>query len=126
MSGYRALHNWVERKRPLTGTCQKCGRTGCRTENANLSGEYRRDLDDFLELCSPCHKNMHLGRPVPSREFVERLCSEHASLPRPGRGTRVSRGALVALAAKHGLDVEYARAIIRGKVARYALGEGHE
>lgn len=53
--GYGGLHMWVQQQRPRTGTCQRCGATGGRTENANLSGEYRRDLDDFLELCVPCH-----------------------------------------------------------------------
>lgn len=26
------------------------------TEWANLSGEYRRDLSDYIELCVPCHR----------------------------------------------------------------------
>lgn len=53
--GYVSLHKWVQRHKPKTGTCQHCGRTNCRTENANISGEYKRDLDDYIELCQFCH-----------------------------------------------------------------------
>jgi len=52
--GYRSLHNWVEKARPRTGVCTLCGSEGY-TENANISGEYRRDLEDFVELCKSCH-----------------------------------------------------------------------
>jgi len=51
---YSGLHKWVAYHRPATGVCQVCGGEGY-TENANLSGEYHRDLDDFQELCKPCH-----------------------------------------------------------------------
>lgn len=53
-----------------TGTCQVCGTEGY-TENANLSGEYLRDLDDFLEMCKSCHatydeRERNFARPVVS------------------------------------------------------------
>ena len=53
--GYAGLHKWVRHHRPRTGTCSVCDFVGY-TECANLSGEYRRDLDDFAEMCKPCHK----------------------------------------------------------------------
>lgn len=53
-AGYRALHQWVARHRTKTGRCSECGAEG-RTEWANRSHEYRRDLDDWVELCKPCH-----------------------------------------------------------------------
>ncbi len=37
--GYFALHNWIQRK----------------FEWANKSGEYKRDLTDWIRLCTPCH-----------------------------------------------------------------------
>ena len=59
--GYSALHAWVARYKEKTGVCTDCGnevgttrRTG--TEWANVSGRYLRDLDDFVELCIPCHR----------------------------------------------------------------------
>jgi len=52
---YGGLHRWINRHRPKSGTCEKCGTEGY-TENANLSGEYRRDLEDWMEMCKPCHQ----------------------------------------------------------------------
>lgn len=59
--GYGALHKWLERHKTRTGTCTRCGarpqprKRYVATEWANVSGEYRRDLDDYVELCSSCH-----------------------------------------------------------------------
>jgi hypothetical protein len=60
--GYHGLHIWVEAHKPRTGVCNACGATDRRTENANISGEYRRDVEDFIELCIPCHIDLDGGR----------------------------------------------------------------
>lgn len=63
------LHGWIRRHKTRTGTCQKCGAkpprrngrngsTRAGTEFANISGEYRRDVDDYIELCNSCHQKM--------------------------------------------------------------------
>jgi hypothetical protein len=51
---YSTLHRWLSRIATKTGICSICG-TERSTQWANLSGEYRRDLDDFAEMCVPCH-----------------------------------------------------------------------
>src|SRR5215472_4070325 len=48
------VHNWVSRRKKKTGLCSQCGQRRY-TEWANVSGEYRRDPDDYIELCKPCH-----------------------------------------------------------------------
>lgn len=53
--GYYALHDWVARHRDKTGKCEHCGTTEKRTEWSNVSFEYRRDLNDWQELCHQCH-----------------------------------------------------------------------
>jgi hypothetical protein len=54
--GYFALHSWVGRKLGKPGQCEHCGTTTAkRFEWANKSGEYKRDLSDWLRLCSKCH-----------------------------------------------------------------------
>ncbi len=59
--GYHALHDWVRYWKVPTGTCEECGaspgygRARGGTQWANVSGEYRRDLDDFRELCPGCN-----------------------------------------------------------------------
>jgi len=57
---YSTLHQWVARHKQKTGVCVECGAVvGTErfrgTQWANMSGRYLRDLDDFIELCIPCH-----------------------------------------------------------------------
>jgi hypothetical protein len=51
---YKELHKWVARHREKTGVCEHCGETR-KTEWANKSHTYQRDLADWLELCKKCH-----------------------------------------------------------------------
>lgn len=57
---YRTLHKWVENS---LGKPNKCER--CETEEPkfyywhNISGEYYRDLEDWVRLCSTCHGKIH-------------------------------------------------------------------
>ena len=51
---YRALHGWLQRHKTRMGICDECGKQG-RTHYANISGEYKRDVNDYRELCSRCH-----------------------------------------------------------------------
>jgi len=57
--GYCALHDWVNRHGDKTGACVRCSAEGI-THWANISGKYLRDLDDFIELCVPCHKQFDM------------------------------------------------------------------
>lgn len=55
---YRAIHLWVGRHLGKPLACQKCGTTAGTTRNfqwANVSGEYKRELSDWIRLCSKCH-----------------------------------------------------------------------
>ena len=57
--GYRSLHDWVRAKLGTPDTCEKCGKSGlkgCKIHWANKSGEYKRDIKDWLRLCVSCHK----------------------------------------------------------------------
>ena len=36
--------------------CKYCRKENCRFEWANISGEYKRDLNDWMNLCVSCHK----------------------------------------------------------------------
>lgn len=57
--GYRSLHFWVIKKLGRPDTCEFCGITGLRgmkIQWANVSQEYRRDITDWVRLCSTCHK----------------------------------------------------------------------
>lgn len=53
---YQALHAWVARKLGKPNQCENCNTIeSTRFEWANISGEYRRDLDDWVRLCISCH-----------------------------------------------------------------------
>ncbi|MEW6610673.1 MAG: NUMOD3 domain-containing DNA-binding protein [Patescibacteria group bacterium] len=54
---YRSLHTWVEKRLGKPDGCEFCGRkaTGRQINWANKSGEYKRDLSDWICLCVPCH-----------------------------------------------------------------------
>jgi hypothetical protein len=71
--GYDALHDWVKRNKPRTGICEACGKKPRTwTHLANVSGEYRRDVADFIELCASCHKKRDLAETRGARERFER------------------------------------------------------
>jgi hypothetical protein len=54
---YYALHTWLRRHFPKTGTCETCGTAG-RTEYAfkHHPAPHTRNRDDYSELCPKCHR----------------------------------------------------------------------
>lgn len=54
--GYRALHHWVVRKLGKAIYCQnsRLHKAG-RYHWANISGEYKRELSDWRQLCPSCN-----------------------------------------------------------------------
>lgn len=62
-ASYSAIHHWVRRKLGKACKCELCGTSEIRKYHwANISGQYRRDLSDYFQLCVPCHKKYDLGR----------------------------------------------------------------
>ncbi|MCK5625044.1 hypothetical protein KAI04_04330 [Candidatus Pacearchaeota archaeon] len=56
--GYSALHDWVKSNKEFLGKCEICGLESNNRriiEAANISGEYKRDINDFVWLCRSCH-----------------------------------------------------------------------
>ncbi len=53
---YDALHDWVRKHLGKPSKCDFCGTTEAkRFEWANKTGEYKRELSDWLRLCKSCH-----------------------------------------------------------------------
>lgn len=54
---YRSLHKWVRRWLGDPIECRFCGFEGCGhlMHWANISRQYKRELDDWISLCSSCH-----------------------------------------------------------------------
>lgn len=58
---YRGLHSWIERKKKKPKVCEEC-KTNPPKDLANISGEYKRDINDFEWLCRRCHFKKHRGK----------------------------------------------------------------
>jgi hypothetical protein len=55
-ASYGALHSYLNRKFPKTGTCDQC-KEPKKTTYALIHGRtYSRDRKDYLELCYLCHR----------------------------------------------------------------------
>ena len=63
--GYVSLHTWIARKLGKPKKCQYCGIDNLRPRQfnwANISRQYKRDLTDWIRLCTKCHKAYDMGR----------------------------------------------------------------
>lgn len=66
--GLVALHTWVRRRKQKPLLCEEC-KIISPVDLANISQEYKRDVNDFEWLCRKCHmvkdgrmdKNLYLG-----------------------------------------------------------------
>jgi hypothetical protein len=62
-ASYVAKHEWVRQRLGKPQKCEHCGTTEKRMYHwANLSGEYRRELSDWVRLCVSCHHLMDNGK----------------------------------------------------------------
>ena len=69
-AGYRALHLWVERQLGKAKMCQNnSAHSSTRYHWANVSGEYKRDISDWIEVCPSCNRKMGVKT---AERFLER------------------------------------------------------
>ncbi len=52
---YQALHTWVRNHKPKPDNCERCNMETNILDASNISGEYKRDLNDYQYLCRGCH-----------------------------------------------------------------------
>jgi hypothetical protein len=56
-AGYSALHDWVRKWKGKPEYCEMCGTTIAKKyEWANIDHKYRRILDDYIRVCTSCHR----------------------------------------------------------------------
>jgi len=61
-AGYVAKHMWIVKHYGNATKCEKCGtKKALRYEWANISGLYRRAIDDYKQLCPSCHRKEDHG-----------------------------------------------------------------
>ena len=56
--GLYGLHAWVRRHKPKSMFCEKC-KIRKPQDLANISENYKRDVNDFEWLCRSCHMKKH-------------------------------------------------------------------
>jgi hypothetical protein len=56
--GYRGLHYWVRREKGEPESCVNCNEKA--TDWANISGDYKRDTNDYQPMCRTCHKRFDM------------------------------------------------------------------
>lgn len=61
--GYEALHTWVARHLGKPKHCAFCQTIKAKKfEWANISRTYKRDLSDWIRLCTKCHRLYDYGK----------------------------------------------------------------
>lgn len=58
---YKALHLWVKKYKIKTDKCENCNKKRF-LELANISGEYKRDINDWKYFCRKCHRKYDKDR----------------------------------------------------------------
>jgi len=53
--GYWGLHDWIKRTLSKPDKCQECHKSN-KLDAANISGQYLRDINDWVFVCRSCHK----------------------------------------------------------------------
>ncbi len=74
--GYFGLHMWVRKWLGKPEICIGCGSDKF-LQWANKTGEYKRDLDDWISLCCSCHKKYDkVGKKLEQLKLIERIEKE--------------------------------------------------
>lgn len=71
---YESLHEWINNNKPKPILCGECHKEK-KLEAANISGLYKRDLDDWEWLCRKCHM-IKDGRMKKLIESNKKICQE--------------------------------------------------
>jgi len=55
--GKLAVHDWIKRVLGYPNKCEHCKTTTAKKfEWANIDHKYRRNIDDYVRLCTSCHR----------------------------------------------------------------------
>lgn len=57
---YMNIHYWVRKNKGKASKCTHCGAIEGKFEWANIDHKYSLNLDDYIELCKPCHGKLDI------------------------------------------------------------------
>jgi len=93
--GLNSLHEWIKNRFPKPKLCVSC-KEKPPYDLANISQEYKRDINDFEWLCRSCHmiKDGRMGNLRPPKRFLmEKECETCNVVFQPkGKTTRFCSG----------------------------------
>lgn len=73
---YSGVHQWIKRVSGQPSYCEHCKTTVATAYDwANISGEYKRDLNDWKRLCRKCHMAYDNHPATRKRTMMERYGS---------------------------------------------------
>lgn len=58
-SYYTEIHSWIKKQAGQPNKCMRCGlvsNSNYKIHWANKSGEYKKDINDWIRLCASCHR----------------------------------------------------------------------
>jgi len=65
------IHHWVRKWKGLPRQCGMCGTTTAKKyEWANIDHKYKRILEDFIRMCTPCHRKYDRNRGVKINRYI--------------------------------------------------------
>lgn len=67
---YAGIHLWIKKRKLKLKLCEKCGKKK-KLELSNISGKYRRDINDYKWLCIKCHRNLDFPNGLIGKNFQE-------------------------------------------------------
>jgi hypothetical protein len=73
-AGYSAKHKRLTSKYGKPTQCAACNKTAKYIDWANLSGEYKEDITDWIRLCRKCHKWLDTRKGKDRTDLVSRWC----------------------------------------------------
>jgi len=75
--GYFGIHAWVRKRKPKPELCEWC-KSAPPKDLANISGQYRKDVDDYEWICRKCHMEKDGRLAIYSRSDDERRLNQWA------------------------------------------------
>lgn len=65
---YSGLHKWIAKELGRPPACSRCGRKTVHIDWANKTGEYLRNISDWVAVCRKCHRihdrNLPVGKSI--------------------------------------------------------------
>ena len=80
--GYQALHEWLYKRKGKAIKCEICGNNKIPKGKkrwfhwSNKSKKYKRDLNDWLQLCIKCHRKVDGWKEKIQKKFIASKCWE--------------------------------------------------